>query len=193
MTNINGISEKEYQMIREEIVDNIKKQDEIGNTIFVVLGLSIVFNNWIENVMFLVVVLLFSSVLLSKIIHCRNTVYYLSSYLLTDEALECCQWERKIVLFKKTAYRGDKNNGFIRFMFHCAFVMRNLGNLIFCFFVFAQITSITYQPDNITWINYTLFSVAILALALNIVFTVVICIDRKVKDQYKGVWDQILK
>ena len=192
MAQTSVITSEEYQMIREEIATNIKQQDEISNTIFIVLGLSMVFNNWIENVIFLTSVLLFSSVLLSKIIHCRNSVYYLSSYLLTNKALEYCQWERNITLFKKTAYCSDKNSGFIRFVFHCAFIMRNLGNLIFSFFIFTQIVSIIFQSCSFNWVKITLLIISFLALGLNVIFTIVICVDRKLKEQYKEIWDKII-
>lgn len=69
---------KEYIFIRDELIDSIKKQDVLNNLIITILGVSALWER--ENIYLLMTVLLISTVLLARIIHYRNVVYYLSSY-----------------------------------------------------------------------------------------------------------------
>ena len=196
MTTPQKITFEEYQLLRSELDENVKKQDELNNAIFTVLGLSLVLNNWLENVLFLIVIILISAVLLSRIIHCRNTVYYLSAYLSTSEGLNCCYWEKRINSFKDKILAKNnftyKKHIFINFIFRCAFAMKNFGNVILCCFVFIQISNLLMISEDELYVKIILFSAAILALALNLVFTVIICVDRKVKKQYIQIWEEII-
>ena len=196
MRNTKSIKMEEYQILRNELDENIKKQDDLHNVIFTVLGVSIVLNNWLENTLFLIAIMLISGVLLSRIIHCRNTVYYLSAYLSTKEGLNCCYWEKRINAFKAKILRRNnftyKKHVFINIIFRCAFVMKNFGNMILCSFVFIQILNLLHVSKEDLYVKIVLFSLAALSLLLNFIFTIVICVDRKVKQQYVQIWEQVI-
>ncbi len=191
-----NISFEEYQMLRTELDDNIKKQDDLNNAIYTVLGLSLVLNDWLENMLFLVTVMLTSAVLLSRIIHCRNTVYYLSSYLGSKEGLICSRWEKRIDSFKTKILKRNnftyKKHIFINFIFKCAFVMKNFGNVILCSFVFVQALNLLKAAEEETYVKIILFAIILLSFVLNIIFTGVICTDRRIKKQYTQIWQEVI-
>lgn len=125
---------EKYRMIRAEIDENIKKQDYLWDLMISVLGLSLVFNTWYENVVFLIAVILISAVILSRILNCRNCVYYLSAYLMTEEMSECCGWENEVSEFKDRLSDRKRHPLKKAFFFWTAFrgsaSMKNLGNII---------------------------------------------------------------
>lgn len=192
-----NIEIEEYKMLRKEIDDNIQKQDSLSTLIFSILGISFIFNNWFENALFLIVVMLISAVLLSKIIDCRKIVYYVSSYLLTDEGKRSCLWEKRIDSFKKNISKKDSilnnENKLINFIFKHAHIMKNLGNIILCSFVFVQILNLLKDSDDSMVVKVILLAFGVIAFLLNVIFTVTICIDVKIKEQYKQIWEEIIK
>lgn len=185
-----------YRMVREEIDENIKKQDYLWDLMISVLGLSLVFNTWYENVVFLIAVILISAVILSRILNCRNCVYYLSAYLMTDEMNECCDWENKVSKFKEKLSDYKKHPLRKKIFFWTAFrssaSMKNLGNIILCSFVFVQLLPLLAETEQM-WLRIGFFAVACIAYLMNLVFTIIICVDKTVKKQYKSTWDEILK
>lgn len=187
---------EKYRMIRAEIDENIKKQDYLWDLMISVLGLSLVFNTWYENVVFLIAVILISAVILSRILNCRNCVYYLSAYLMTEEMSECCDWENEVSQFKDKLSDRKRHPLRQKFFFWTAFrgsaSMKNLGNIILCSFVFVQLLPILAETEQV-WLKIVFFVIACIAYLMNLVFTIIICVDKKVKNEYKSTWDEILK
>ena len=60
--------DKEYEMLRKELEENLKKQEDIKNAIFTILGLSLAFSTWYENTLFILTIMLITSILSAKII-----------------------------------------------------------------------------------------------------------------------------
>jgi len=191
---------EEYKLLRNEIYDNIKKQDVLNNLIITLLGFSIVFTTWYEHIVFLLAVLFISDVLLSRIIHCRNVVYYISTYLakmeLNSDEIQT-KWENDISEFKNLLLnkqrKGITKIFLIKSVFKVAFIMKNFSNIIFSTYLFFQIIVIletTRMPSVLFVIAYIL---AVLAYGLNLLFTIIICADRKLKLEYKNIWDEVKK
>ena len=51
--------DKEYLMLRSEIEENLKKQDQLFGTVISILGLTNVFSHISENVLFLFLILFY--------------------------------------------------------------------------------------------------------------------------------------
>lgn len=73
--------DKEYLMLRSEIEECLKKQDQVFSTIISILGLTNVFSHISENVLFLFLILFLSTLLQLRMLEYRNIIYYISTYM----------------------------------------------------------------------------------------------------------------
>ena len=98
--------DKEYEMLRKELEENLKKQEDIKNAIFTILGLSLAFSTWYENTLFILTIMLITSILSAKIIQYRNVVYYISTYLLILEENNeiSILWEKRFKEFRMNSF-----------------------------------------------------------------------------------------
>ncbi len=190
----------EYETIRKEMDDNLKRQDSINNLIFTILGLSFAFSTWYENIAFIIMILFVSDILLARIIQCRNTVYYLSTYLLTIEKINSendVNWEKNLKEFRKQKYGLPFKCNIVNIIICLAFsfsrIIKNFGNLVLASFMFIQLISIIRSTTLSNIYLIIIYSVAGLCFLLNIVFTITICIDQKIRVEYENRWCKILK
>lgn len=194
------IMSKEYDTLRNEIEENLKKQDSINNLIFTILGLSFAFSTWYENIAFIIMILFISDILLARIIQCRNTVYYLSTYLVTIEnnnQENDINWEKNLKEFRKQKYglpfKFNIVNIIIWLSFSFSSIIKNFGNLVLAFFMFIQLIKII-QYTNLSDLYLTIiYSATGLCLLFNIIFTTTICIDKRIRNEYENRWSKIVK
>ena len=62
---VKDVMDKEYLMLRSEIEENLKKQDQLFGTVISILGLTNVFSHISENVLFLFFILFLSALLVT--------------------------------------------------------------------------------------------------------------------------------
>ena len=189
---------KEYEMLRMEAEENIKKQDNLNNVIFTILGLSIVFSTWYENVLFIITIIFITSILQAQMIQCRNVIYYLSTYLslLEEKPEESILWEKRIQEFRKRQFGlkfGLNPINIINWLsFKCQKIMKNFGNLTLATYMFGRLIQIIISKE----INqkYTIIICVIggIFYFLNVLFTITICTDGKLYDKYVKQWKEVL-
>ena len=73
--------DKEYLMLRSEIEENLKKQDQVFGIVISILGLTNIFSHVSENVLFLFLILFLSTLLQLRMLEYRNIVYYICNKL----------------------------------------------------------------------------------------------------------------
>ncbi len=189
---------KEYMFIRDELIDSIKKQDTLSNLIITILGISAIWEQ--DTIYLLMTVLLISAVLLARIIHYRNVVYYLSSYLAYKEkhhkSCKEVSWESNISKFKQKLFKKTgkswKKYLFIQFVFKTAGIAKNCGNIILSAIVFWKLHSIII-PSSISIENYIVLGMSAFSLVLTAIFTVIILVDKRIKPEYTKTWYIVLK
>ncbi len=189
---------KEYMFIRDELTNSIKKQDSLHNLIITILGVSAIWEY--DNIFLLMTVLLISTVLLARIIHYRNVVYYLASYLTYKEkhhpACSEISWENNISKFKDELFnkkgKSIKKNAFIWVVFKSAGLAKNFGNIVLSTAIFVKLVlSINFSEFNITICAVLIASA--LSLVCTFIFTAIISLDKKIKPEYDKTWYNILK
>lgn len=189
---------KEYMFIRDELTDSIRKQDTLSDLIITILGISAIWEQ--NNAFLLMTVLLVSAVLLARIIHYRNVVYYLSSYLAYKEKYQpSCRgisWENNVSRFKKKLFKRSgkslKKNAFIWFVFKIAGLAKNLGNIVLSAIIFAKLISdINFSSLSIP--TCLILGISTLSLLGTVIFTVIISIDKRIKPEYNKTWYAVLK
>jgi len=189
---------KEYMFIRDELTDSIKKQDTLSNLIITILGVSAIWEQ--DDVYLLMTVLLISTVLLARIIHYRNVVYYLSSYLAYKEkhhkSCKDVSWENNISRFKQKLFdktgKSWKKNIFIRFVFKTAGIAKNCGNIILSAIVFWRVHT-AIIPLNTVVEDYIIIFASAASLVLTAFFTVIITVDKRIKPEYTKTWYAVLR
>lgn len=188
---------KEYMLVRDELTDSIKKQDTLSNLIITILGISAIWEQ--DNVYLLMTVLLISTVLLARIIHYRNVVYYLSSYLAYKEkhhkSCKDISWENNISKFKQRIFnkkgKSRKKNAFIWFAFKFAGIAKNCGNIILSAIVFWRLHS-TIIPLSTSIENRIILSISTVSLILTTILTAIISVDKRIKPEYTKTWCAVL-
>lgn len=189
---------KEYEMLRMEAEENIKKQDNLNNVIFTILGLSVVFSTWYENVLFIITIIFISSILQAQIIQCRNVIYYLSTYLslLEEKPEEKILWEKRIQEFRKRQFGlklGLNPINIVNWLsFKCQKIMKNFGNLSLATYMFGRLIQ-TIMSNEINQ-KYTIIICVVGSIFyfLNVLFTISICTDGKLYDKYVKQWKEVL-
>lgn len=102
---VKDVMDKEYLMLRSEIEENLKKQDQLFGTVISILGLTNVFSHISENVLFLFFILFLSTLLQLRMLEYRNIVYYISTYMVVFlEKDSDFKWETRLGKFKKEGY-----------------------------------------------------------------------------------------
>lgn len=184
-------------MIRSEVETNIKKQDTISDIIFTILGISLVFNT--DNAWFVVMILLISAILLSRIIHCRNVVYYTSTYLTHIEengGSGTIAWEKNLKTFRKQKFGLPWKGGFVNkinfISYRCIGVIKNFGNLALSTFMIIRLVQIVRNAETNIQYPIIIYIIAGFFYVLNITFTLCICTDKRVREEYEKRWKTIL-
>ena len=137
--------DKEYEMLRKELEENLKKQEDIKNAIFTILGLSLAFSTWYENTLFILTIMLITSILSAKIIQYRNVVYYISTYLLILEENNeiSILWEKRFKEFRMNSFGLKLRRNPINIINWCAFklhkIIKNFGNLVLATYMFVRL------------------------------------------------------
>lgn len=103
--------DKEYLMLRSEIEENLKKQDQVFGIVISILGLTNIFSHVSENVLFLFLILFLSTLLQLRILEYRNIVYYISTYMVMFlEKDTDFKWETRLREFKKEGYTYENTS-----------------------------------------------------------------------------------
>lgn len=191
---------KDYETLRNEMDENLKRQDNINNLIFTILGLSFAFSTWYENIAFIIMILFISDILLARIIQCRNTVYYLSTYLVTIEKNQKennVSWEKDLMEFRKQKYglplKWNIVNIISRLSYWFSRIIKNFGNLVLSSFMLIQLIRITRNASISDAYIIIIYIVAGFCFLLNIIFTISICTDKKLRIEYENRWSKIIK
>lgn len=98
---VKDVMDKEYLMLRSEIEENLKKQDQLFGTVISILGLTNVFSHISENVLFLFFILFLSTLLQLRMLEYRNIVYYISTYMVVF-------WKKILILSGKLGWESLK-------------------------------------------------------------------------------------
>ena len=100
---------KEYLMLRSEVEENLKKQDQVFGIVISILGLTNVFSHISENIVFLFFILFLSTLLQLRMLEYRNIVYYISTYMVIFlEKDSDFKWETRLRKFKKKGYAYEE-------------------------------------------------------------------------------------
>lgn len=189
---------KEYEILRMEAEENIKKQDNLNNVIFTILGLSVVFSTWYENVLFILTIIFISSILQAQIIQCRNVIYYLSTYLflLEEKSEESILWEKRLQEFRKRRFGLQLELNPINiinwFSFKCQKIIKNFGNLTLATYMFVRLIQIIISNAINQKYTITICVLGSIFYFFNVLFTITICTDRKLYDKYVKQWKDVL-
>lgn len=189
----------EYEFLRHEMEENLNKQEILSNIILSMQGLSIlgsiITNSQNQNTYALIIVAVMglSSVLLARIIQARNTVYYLSTYLYYLEEYNPqshIHWETNLDKFRGEKYGMALNEDLFRgIVIRVAGACKDLGIAMLSIFLFFLLLSVNKQ-------SILLIIVRILGgivCLINILFTIYILTDGKMRKEYKKRWKEILK
>lgn len=191
--------EKTYDFLRSELEENIKKQDTISDFIFTILGISFAFSTWFEDCAFIITILFISDILLARIIQCRNTVYYISTYLSVIEEtsdINGIKWEKDLKEFRKLPYGLPFEWNLISiinvFSSRTATLIKNFGNLVLALFMESILVHIIITSEIELLYLITIIVLSIVFLIINIAFTITICTDKKLRVVYEKRWKDIL-
>lgn len=188
---------KEYEILRNEVDENIRKQDNLNNVIFSILGISVVCSTWYESAFFIITIIFISSILLAQIIQCRNVIYYVSTYLALLEVKEdSILWERRLQQFRRKSFGLNPKGGLINVINWLSFkiqkIIKNFGNFALATYMFVrliQIVNFNLINSRYVILIYTMGGIAYL---LNAIFTITICTDGRLYDEYTKRWREIL-
>ena len=188
--------EKEYLMLRAEMDECLKKQDSVFTIIISILGLSNVFIDKFENIPIMFLLLFLTTLLQLRILEYRNTVYYISTYMVSflEKTLEF-KWETRLKDFKKGGYelKGDNiKNKIINIL------GIRLGKMLKHFSILALIGFIIYKLIiNINtiyypmWIKIILFIVIWVFAIFNLIYAYALCSDKVNYQEYLNRWEKI--
>ena len=186
---------KEYNILRSELEDNIKKQDSLFALVFTILGVTSVFSTWYENIAFLILVLFITALLQVKVLECRNVVYYISTYLkvIENKYHSEIQWESRIAQFKDVKYKPILHKTYIYVLaIKIGRLLKHFGNLAFSLFIFFRIINMAIYDINSFNNKVINIILAAICLILNILYTYVICTDRAILPIYTEKWQTII-
>lgn len=190
--------DKEYLMLRSEIEENLKKQDQLFSTVISILGLTNVFLHISENVLFLFLILFLSTLLQLRMLEYRNIVYYISTYMVVFlEKDSDFKWETRLGKFKKEGYvYGD---GKLRKKIINTVVVR-FGRIIKHFiilglvvFILLRIVVNVYKSYYMLWIKIVLYVVAGFLVIFNILYAYTLSTDKVNYSAYLKRWEKIRK
>ena len=189
---------KEYLMLRSEVEENLKKQDQVFGIVISILGLTNVFSNISENIVFLFFILFLSTLLQLRMLEYRNIVYYISTYMVIFlEKDSDFKWETRLRKFKKKGYAYEE--GKLRKKIINIMVIR-LGRIIKHFiilglvvFILLRIVVNIYKSYYLLWIKLVLYVVALFLGIFNILYAYTLSSDKTNYDVYLKRWENIRK
>ena len=190
--------DKEYLMLRSEIEECLKKQDQVFSTIISILGLTNVFSHISENVLFLFLILFLSTLLQLRMLECRNIVYYISTYMSVFlEKDSDFKWETRLRKFKIEGY-GYENGKLGKKIINKVVV--RFGRIVkhfiilglVAFMVFRIVVNV-YKSYYVLCIKIVLYVVAGLFMIFNILYAYTLSTDKVNYDAYLKRWEKIRK
>lgn len=189
---------KEYLMLRSEVEENLKKQDQVFGIVISILGLTNVFSHISENIVFLFFILFLSTLLQLRMLEYRNIVYYISTYMVIfPEKDSDFKWETRLRKFKKKGYAYEE--GKLRKKIINIMVIR-LGRIIKHFiilglvvFILLRIVVNIYKSYYLLWIKLVLYVVALFLGIFNILYAYTLSSDKTNYDVYLKRWENIRK
>lgn len=190
--------DKEYLMLRSEIEECLKKQEQVFSTIISILGLTNVFSHISENVLFLFLILFLSTLLQLRMLEYRNIIYYISTYMSVFlEKDSAFKWEARLRKFKKEGYGYE--NGKLRKKIKNKVVVR-FGRIVKHFIVLGlavfmvfRIVVNVYKSYYVLCIKIVLNVVAGLFVIFNILYAYTLSTDKVNYDAYLKRWEKIRK
>lgn len=195
---IKDVMNKEYLMLRSEVEENLKKQDQVFGIVISILGLTNVFSHISENIVFLFFILFLSTLLQLRMLEYRNIVYYISTYMVIFlEKDSDFKWETRLRKFKKKGYAYEE--GKLRKKIINIMVIR-LGRIIKHFiilglvvFILLRIVVNIYKSYYLLWIKLGLYVVALFLGIFNILYAYTLSSDKTNYDVYLKRWENIRK
>lgn len=189
---------KEYLMLRSEVEENLKKQDQVFGIVISILGLTNAFSHISENIVFLFFILFLSTLLQLRMLEYRNIVYYISTYMVIFlEKDSDFKWETRLRKFKKKGYAYEE--GKLRKKIINIMVIR-LGRIIKHFiilglvvFILLRIVVNIYKSYYLLWIKLGLYVVALFLGIFNILYAYTLSSDKTNYDVYLKRWENIRK
>ena len=189
---------KEYLMLRSEVEENLKKQDQVFGIVISILGLTNVFSHISENIVFLFFILFLSTLLQLRMLEYRNIVYYISTYMVIFLVKDSdFKWETRLRKFKKKGYAYEE--GKLRKKIINIMVIR-LGRIIKHFiilglvvFILLRIVVNIYKSYYLLWIKLVLYVVALFLGIFNILYAYTLSSDKTNYDVYLKRWENIRK
>ena len=190
--------DKEYLMLRSEIEENLKKQDQVFGIVISILGLTNIFSHVSENVLFLFLILFLSTLLQLRMLEYRNIVYYISAYMVMFlEKNTDFKWETRLREFKKEGYPyengklGNKiiNTVVIRF----GKIIKHFIILGLVVFMLLRIVINVYKSYYMLWIKTALYIVAGFLVIFNILYAYTLSTDKVNYNIYLKRWEKIRK
>ena len=190
--------DKENLMLRSEIEENLKKQDQVFGIVISILGLTNIFSHVSENVLFLFLILFLSTLLQLRILEYRNIVYYISTYMVMFlEKDTDFKWETRLREFKKEGYTyengklGNKiiNTVVIRF----GRIIKHFIILGLVVFMLLRIVINVYKSYYMLWIKTALYIVEGFLVIFNILYAYTLSTDKVNYNIYLKRWEKIRK
>lgn len=188
--------DKEYLMLRSEIEESLKKQSQLFNVIVSILGFTNLFSRTSENITFLFLILFLSTLLQLRILEYRNTVYYVSTYMVVFLEIDSdFHWETRLRQFKKEGY-SYKNVKFKKkilntLVINLGRVLKHLAVLGLAMFIFFRILLCIYYSSHVLWIKIVLYVTACLLMIFNILYAYALSTDKNRYDSYLAKWESI--
>jgi|GEM_PF-3561218 len=189
----------EYKLLYDEMMDNLKKQDNNISVIISILGLSNVFVEWIENIAFLFLILFITLIIQLRILANRNVVNYIASYLYTmsEKGLTDIKWEKRLHTFKKEGYIANreisKSASFIsKIVSKSGVIMQHFGISLLSLFIYIRIILFTSNLNILILYKSLSIILASIMLLTNFLYTYTICKDRLLLSSYILRWKKIL-
>ncbi|MGN1269008.1 MAG: hypothetical protein ACI4U0_05915 [Candidatus Aphodocola sp.] len=190
--------DKEYLMLRTEMEDALKKQDQVFGIILSILGLTSAISSINENILFLFLILFLSTLLQLKVLEYRNIVYYISTYMVVflEKDVEF-NWETRLRKFKKEGY-GYKNGRLKSkiintIVFKFGKVIKHFIILGLVAFVVLKITINIYVCSFALWIKIILYILAVVFMIFNTLYAYTLSTDNVNYDSYINRWKRLKK
>lgn len=188
--------DKEYLMLRSEIDESLKKQDQVFAIIISILGLSNVFSHVSESILYLYLILFLSTLLQLKILEYRNIVYYISTYLIVFLEVDTeFRWETRLGEFKEEGYsyesHGLKKKAINTLVIGFGRIIKHFMILGLVAFIVFRIMINVYKSYYLLWIKIVLYVVASLLVIFNILYAYTLSTDKINYKSYLSRWKKI--
>lgn len=190
--------DKEYLMLRTEIEENLKKQDQTFSIIISILGLSNIFLNTSENIAFLFLILFLSTLLQLRLLEYRNIVYYISTYMVVFlEKNSSFRWETHLNQFKEGGYELENINTINKIVNKMVVsfgrIIKHFSILALSIFLIFRIVISIQSIECSLYIKLIIYVGATTFLIFNILYTYTLCTDKIKYKMYLNRWEKIKK